>query len=190
MHSLPDYLASHPKKHLIFDFDETLFTLDLPWGTYREVMKRRLWELDPTLPDDPSITAFENTAVRELGEAAARVRWGYSLEFEREYLQGVLEHHELTDFLRYHADTYHYYLWTSNMRATVEPILAEAGLLKLFTSLITKGSVMLTKPEPEGFEKIFKPDQHQREEFLMIGNSSLDRAAAVAAGIDFFLVKH
>jgi phosphoglycolate phosphatase-like HAD superfamily hydrolase len=188
--SLRSYLAENPKKCLVFDFDETIFTLELPWETYFAELRRRLYKLDESLAEIDGIAQFENEAVRRLGAKARAIRDEYSAFFEREYLSEVIEHQDLTDFIRNERENYTYFLWSSNMSSTIEPELARTKLLPLFAQLICKDSVSLIKPDPEGFAQIFDETNFQRKEYLMIGNSHHDKAAAEAAGIDFFLVEH
>ncbi len=198
---LQEFLQIHPKKHLIFDFDETLFTLFLPWEVYFKEIAHKLFELDPSLKTflhGKSLNDVENEAVRRHGEVAVKLRREYAAFFEKEYLRGVEEHHALTDFIRQAsseksadgAPKYHLYLWTTNMLSTVEPVLIKAGLREHFTTLVTKSDIELTKPEPEGFYQIFNSQTQKKEDYLMIGDSSNDAGAAKNAGIEFFQVNH
>lgn len=187
MTTLQQLLQEKPKKHIIFDFDETIFTLDLPWHVYYAEMSLRLHQLDPSLPETHSITELENMAAEKLGMTAQHVRWQYSLEFETEQLKGVEELHDLTDFIRDNSAKYSYYLWTSNMRQTVEPILAKHDLLSLFKKLATKGDVRFTKPSPDGFSLLHEGYNQDLGDWLMVGNSIYDQVAAERAGIDFWM---
>ena len=187
MQTLEQLLAEKPKKYLIFDFDETIFTLDLPWHVYYEEMARRLRELDPSLPESKSINTFENHAVKKLGESAVQVRHQYSTEFESNHLNGVEELTDLTAFIRLHQADYIFYIWSSNMRTTIEPILEKNKMLSIFKQLVTKGDVSLTKPYPDGFKLIFDPASQDKSEWLMIGNSLNDKGAAEEAGIDYWM---
>lgn len=184
---LADYLHSHPKKHLIFDFDETLFTLHLPWHRYYAELARRLHELDLDFPQEKSVTKLENGMTKKWGEKAAKIRWEYSRRFEKDNLRGVSELSDLTNFIRDNHNRYSFFLWTSNMRSTVEPILQKNGLLSYFSKLVTKGDVLLMKPDPEGFGLLFDSKVHKKTDFLMIGNSKNDQRAAQAAGIDYWM---
>jgi phosphoglycolate phosphatase-like HAD superfamily hydrolase len=188
--NLRGYLGEKSKRCLIFDFDETIFTLELPWEVYFAELRERLYELDPSLAEVDGMAKCENEAVRRLGEQAIALKNEYSAFFEREYLAVVTEHTDLTDFIRNERENYTFFLWSSNMRSTIEPELARTKLLPLFAKLVCKDSVSLIKPDPEGFSLIFDELNFRREEYLMIGNSHHDQAAAEAAGIDFFLVKH
>lgn len=197
---LQNYLEDHPKKHLIFDFDETLFTLLLPWEKYIAGLTEKLLQLDPSLKEfthHKTLNDLENEAVRRHDEAAITLRREYSTEFEDSYLQGVEEHKALTNFIREHAHDlnemgtpkYNFYLWTTNMRTTVEPILIKKSMIQYFKQLVTKSEVKLTKPEAEGFYMLFDADTQKKEDFLMIGDSVNDEGAARNVGIEFYSVK-
>ncbi len=188
---LEKFLETHPKKHLIFDFDQTLFTLELPWEVYIKELTAKLLELDSTLEGfaaGKSLNDMENEAVRRHRATALEIRRQYSAQFEKQYLTGVVEHTELTNFIRSNKHDYSFYLWTSNMRETVAPILKEQGMDSLFTKVVTKSDVQFTKPEPEGFEMIFESAYQTKQEYLMIGDSVNDAGAAAQAGIEFFKV--
>lgn len=190
--TLEQYLEKHRKKHLIFDFDETLFTLLLPWEIYLEELHNKIMDFDPNLrgfSHGKVLNAVENEAVRRWGEPMVKLRREYSEYFEKKFYKGVVEHKNITDFLKKKWKKYDCYIWTSNMRSTIEPILVEHDMLKFFKKLVTRSEVELTKPEPEGFYMIFDEKHHKKEDFLMIGDSLNDEGAAKNAGIDFFLVK-
>lgn len=189
--SLQAYLTQHSKKHLIFDFDETIFTLQLPWEVYIKELTQKLIDLDPTLADFSQgkiLNDVENEAVRRLGAQALQIRRAYSEEFETKYLTGVDENTELTSFIANNHEKYDCYVWTSNMRTTILPILEKNNLVDCFKKIVTKSDVSFTKPNPEGFALIFNHSTQKRAEYLMIGDSQNDRGAAQNAGIDFFHV--
>lgn len=190
--TLREYLDVHHKQHLIFDFDETLFTLRLPWEVYINTLTQKLLDLDASLQKfthAKTLNDLENEAVRRHGEQARKLRIEYSGEFEREFLKEVDEHSVYTSFVAENYQKYNCYVWTSNVRATIEPILREHDLLKCFKKLVTKSDLSFTKPDPEGFYQIFNPMFEKKEDFLMIGDSQNDMHAAANAGIDFYSVK-
>lgn len=190
MKSLTDYLQKHPKKNLIFDFDETLFTLELPWHLYLDGLVERIQtNLEPKLHEERGIVALEHQVVKKHGEQAKQLINQWAAIFEKEHLVGVTEHHSLTNFVREQHDQYQIFLWTSNMQSTVRPILKHEGLLDFFEKLVAKDDVRMIKPDPDGFSLIRSEDE-PLENFLMIGDSDNDEGAAKAAGIDFFRVEH
>lgn len=187
MGALENILARKPKKYLIFDFDETLFVLNMPWRKYKREIRKKLEALESDSPRIDGLSNLENQMTIKWGLTAAKIRWEYSSYFEETYFRGARELTDLTDFIRTHHDEYTFYLWTSNMRATVEMVLQKSDLLQYFTQLVTKEDVMLMKPFAEGFEKLYDPKTQKKYEFLMIGNSRDDKQAAAAAGIDYWM---
>jgi phosphoglycolate phosphatase-like HAD superfamily hydrolase len=189
--NLQTYLAENPKKHLIFDFDETLFTLLLPWEKYIKELTQKLLDFDPTLAEFSQgkiLNDVENEAVRRWGEPAMQIRRTYSEQFESTFLTGAEEHSELTAFVKDNHKHFECSIWTSNMRTTIMPILQKNALDQCFKKIVTKSDVSFTKPNPEGFESIFDSSTQKKTEYLMIGDSQNDRGAAQNAEIDFFHV--
>lgn len=182
-----EWAPASSAQDLIFDFDETLFTLHLPWELYYKPVYVECLRLDRTLAQFKyqHMSELENEAVRRLGaDFQARIR-RHSQEFESRRLEGITEHKQITDWIRNQSGDCQIYLWTSNMLSTVAPILTKAGLIGRFASLITKDSVQFLKPNPEGFFHIFDPLTQDRSEFLFVGDSDVDQIAAKEAGIEF-----
>lgn len=191
MSDLIKYLQQHPKKLLIFDFDETLFTLDLPWHIYHQRMGEEMRAFDSGVKEQQTLNDFENLVVQTIGQQAVEKRRAVSLWFEKNYLKGYEEHRYLTNFIRKNYQHYEgMYLWSSNSRETIETILNDTDLTQLFSKIVTKDDVFQTKPNPEGFESFIYSKDKRRSDYLFVGNSANDRAAADSAGIDFFLVNH
>lgn len=174
-------------QHMIFDFDETLFTLHLPWELYYKPVYVECLRLDRSLAQFKyqHISELENEAVSRLGaDFKAWIR-RHSQEFESRRLEGVTEHKQITDWIRQESGDRQIYLWTSNMLSTVAPILTRSGLIGRFTSLITKDSVQFLKPNPEGFFHLFEPLTQDRSEYIFVGDSEVDQIAAREAGVEF-----
>lgn len=185
--SLESFLDSHSKQHIIFDFDVTLFTLHLPWNLYYKEIRDVVHTFDPSIQRTGGINDFENEAVQRCGDDIVKLRQELTLKFESKYLERITEHFDMTNFVRKHHKKYFFYLWTSNMRQTVEPILEEHGLLQHFKKLATKGDVRLTKPFADGFDLLFDSQKDDKSEWLLVGDSSADKGAAKNSGIDFWM---
>lgn len=198
--TLETLLATNPKKYLIFDFDETLFTLHLPWGEYLETTYDLLKTYNAEFFTKEAIsneTNFQliNKFTREFGSAPRDMTLAYAKRFETEKLTGVSPCQRQLDFLDAHGEEYTLFLWTSNCTTTVEPILKEKGYHALFTHIIGRDSVTYCKPDPDGFNQIkeyvvknIDPDATLAD-FLMIGDSNSDEGAAYHSDIDFFRVQ-
>jgi phosphoglycolate phosphatase-like HAD superfamily hydrolase len=186
------YLKQHPKRCIIFDFDGTLFQLDYPWKLFRAELDKKFATIDATLVEDSRevrTILYINEAVKKYGERASTMALDWSEEFERTQLKGVREHGELTSFIRTYYQRYEFFIWSSNMRHTIESLLLENGLEECFKKIITLEDVRLRKPEIEGFGLMFDPTCHQLSDFVMVGDSAYDEEASRRVGIDFVKVE-
>ena len=209
MSDLAAFLDRNPKQHIIFDFDQTLFTLDLPWGDYLdttyELLKNHNDEFytehsDKNATNYELLNAFVRAGMPEIRATADE----YACTFETEELDGVTEHPEITTFIRTNAGNYQFYIWTSNCSKGVRRVLEENKLWQdesgkpYFQVLVSRDTVAYFKPNPDGFSQIAdyaaktaeanNQAQPQLSEFLMVVDSNSDKGAAEAAGIDFFRV--
>lgn len=186
---LRDYLKTHPKTHLIFDLDKTIVDLRLSWNLLDHYIKDYLVKLDPKIYQQYqnsriTVSQMENAYITKYPQSRATIIKNRA-KFETENISDVTVNQSLVDFIK-SAKGYQFFLWSSNMRHTVKLVLAKIGILKKFTRLITRNDVNFLKPDPEGFAKIKDP-RISKENYLMIGDNDLDRQAARAAGIDFYL---
>ncbi|NCN24055.1 MAG: hypothetical protein COU65_04455 [Candidatus Pacebacteria bacterium CG10_big_fil_rev_8_21_14_0_10_42_12] len=194
MDRLSKYLEKNPKKALIFDFDGTLATIQVPWEVYAKEMVPAMEKLSKKhkRADFANTHYFENAVVAEIGEEAAKKRWQICEDFEVNELTGFIEHHEMTNFVRTHSENYAFVIWSSNARVTIEKTLKELDIFQHFSLLVTKTDVWMTKPNPEGFNLFIKQELDtllpgwELEDVLMIGDSLSDSGAAKAVGMDFF----
>lgn len=192
---LRDYIVQHKKTHLIFDFDETLLRLNLPWD-------KCLGEL----PKDPdvassglieqyskgqvSLSELQNRLVERFGRGMYTKICENNERFETTQITGIDTYPELVEFVRdLHSREYIVYLWSSNTKKAVIDALRQIHLDDTFENMATRNDVLLLKPEPAGF--YFLSDKKDNpQDYLMIGNSDNDKRAAKAAGIDFFRIHH
>lgn len=186
---LRDYLKTHPKTHIIFDLDETLVDLKLPQNLLDPYIKDYLVKLDSKIYQkyqngQITVSQMENDYLAKYPHSRTPIIKNRA-KFEAENITDVTVHQALIDFIK-RAQDYQFFLWSSNIRTPVKRVLGEIGIAQKFTKLVTRNDVDFLKPDPEGFAKIKDP-QIPRENYLMVGDNDLDREAARAAGIDFFL---
>lgn len=186
--SLTSFLSLHPKKHLIFDFDATIAKLYVDWGKMLQEIYDRLSEIDPKTmiaytPRSMSYP-FWNAMILKHGAEMKKILESYFVRAESDYLKGVRPNPELIDFLKKN-DNYIYYIWSNNLRKTIEPILKKEGIQNKFKMIVSANDTLFYKPDTAGIEKIITGD---KKDWLMIGDSENDKLAASALGIDFFLV--
>lgn len=187
------YLKQNNKKHIVFDFDETLFTLHLPWVDYKKEMVKKLTQLDPSLylkDENDLLTPLMNIALQKYGQKAKQIINNYSEFFESEHLQNVSMNQEILGFIRGNYMNYNFYIWSSNTSKTIHTILENNGLISFFKKVITQNEVSMLKPFPDGFNQIFDEKTQKKVEFVLIGDSTFDKNAAKNAGIEFLHVKN
>ena len=188
---LTQVLKKGNKKALIFDFDETLFFLILPWEKHRQELVEIAMELG--IPNDkmaPGITTLTNQIISLYGKRGKEKVYQKAKRFEIKDLKEVLVNKELVDFVLVQRHNYEFFIWSSNMSSTIEPVLEQYNLKEVFSRVVTKDKVDLIKPYPDGFYQIHNPDKYKRSDYIMIGDSQHDQMAAERVGIDFFKIKY
>ncbi|MCA9381051.1 HAD family hydrolase [Candidatus Dojkabacteria bacterium] len=192
------FLAENPKKYIIFDFDETLVWMNLPWGLFSEMRHKALSGIGLDHFDSHTKRYLDVDAINELviehGKKVWDIERQMSEDFELNHLDGYEANNNLFDFIKQNKEKYTFYIWSSNTDKGIKKILKEESMLEYFEDIISKDDVELMKPYPDGFYKLIEnlkekgkqiPD---RDEFLFVGNNPRsDRLAAEQAGIDFFL---
>ncbi len=185
---LDDYLPKNNKAYLIFDLDETLCKLLLPWDDYVEGIKIKLIQLDKKLfyeldKNEVSLSDFENNLVSRFGVPVKKLLIDHRIEFETTTLAGMIPNNNLVSFIQNSHD--HMFIWSSNTKPTVSNTLKKLGIFDKFRKIITGEDVMYLKPNSEGFTKIYDTKIFKRK-YLLIGDSNSDKEAAENSGIDFF----
>lgn len=189
IHPLEKYLNSIKKTNLIFDFDETIVRLILPWEKSTDRIKEELIKLDPKPLEDYKkqkigFSELQNTYVLKFGDEALKLFIKDDLDFEREDLIKYLLNDNLIDLIK-KLENYKMAIWSSNTRPTIAKILDELGILNKFTKIVSREDVRLLKPYTEGFEKIYDGDP--KINYLIIGDGRSEQEPAREIGIDFFL---
>lgn len=190
MKALQHYLKTHPKTHLIFDFDETIFELILPWHKWHEFGFSRMRDIDPHLHDGIVNGTVDwhigqNELVQKHGQVAREIIVQNSERFETELLQGVRVNEELVLFIQ--KNNYTQYVWTTNTRPVIERVLRDYSLQDSFKKSVTRSELDYIKPDPSGFT-LLHDDKTPIDNYLFVGDSANDKAAATALGIDFFQI--
>jgi phosphoglycolate phosphatase len=179
------YLQEKNKKHVIFDFDETLCTLRIDWENWRREMDDLFSAYEIRL--DPSKIGYskvQNYCIEKYGAKARSKILEINYKNERDCYSGYELPPITRPLLSLAKAQAKLYIWTSNDIKTVAPILAELEINKLFNKIITRNDVRYIKPDPEGFYLISDKNS-PKSYYLLIGDSSSDSGAAKNAGIDF-----
>lgn len=72
---------------------------------------------------------------------------------------------------------------TARELKTAKGILEEKGLNRYFTQMVSRDCVAVTKPHPEGIQRLMFNSRATPEQTLMVGDHKMDIDAAKAAGI-------
>lgn len=187
---LEQYLAVHKKTHIIFDFDETLFYLLLPWEKCFSLIQDDLVKLDKSFLSlsQGSWSSLQNQLIARFGDTARELIIKNNTAFEMNELRGVEVNNELIPFILSNKE-YTFSIWSSNTKPVIEKVLKEHKVYDKFEHIVTRTDVAMLKPHPEGFSLLYDP-QINKENYLMVGDSQHDFHAAKSAGIDFLEVNY
>jgi len=198
--ALAQYAASNsPKTVLIFDFDETLCHLHLPWGEYVAQVSAYLREIDielfDTLIRQHDLAQVLNQFVELHGDSVWKKEREMALAFESDKLEKAPLNSPVLNWIAANQKTYDFAIWSSNCVPTITNALGSHSIL--FKSIIGKDVVTFTKPKPDGFftikQELAKQGSLNQDvsnlalsNFLMTGNNLIDdKGAAEQSGIDF-----
>jgi HAD superfamily hydrolase (TIGR01549 family) len=188
--NLAEYIKTNNKTHVIFDFDATLFLLVLPWANWKEGLKKELIKIDASIWDEYesgslNIAGLQNKYLKNHGQTVRDFMNNHCESFEMESLEHYEPNTDLLNTLN-ELDYVHKYVWSSNAQPVIKLVLDETGLADKFERIVSRQDVDFIKPMPDGFNLIHDK-KVDKSKYLMVGDSSHDRGAAEAAGIDFYL---
>lgn len=179
---------------IIFDLDETLARVEIPWVEWNR------WLVED-FPDDDLKPLFQDAFAREryvpgtvLNRQLEREDMaefvGRATAYEVEHYRGYTPNEQLAALVSQLSRAgLQFYLWTNNTRPTAERILEEMGVAGHFQGLVTRTEVEYTKPSPDGWRHIHD-GLRPLSEYLFVGDGDNDRLVAEAIGIDFFYIGH
>ena len=191
MQELLVHLTAHPKKHLIFDFDQTLCKLLVDWRHWHENIAKLFQSYEPSFKEDEAthIHVQENYFISKYGPEVKKEIDNICYDAEKNYSQGFVPDRELIAVLPSLKEKYSLSLWSSNDRRTIDSVFRELGLTEYFDPTISVNDVKLIKPDADGFTRLIHPNfNYSLSDYLMIGDSRSDENAAKNSGIDFFNV--
>lgn len=191
--SLESYLESNKKSHLIFDLDETIVHLIMPWERYFDPIKDQLISFDRSLFEgyergEIGLNELEDRYVFRYGKIVKKVLVDNKMKFESENLETVRVNISLIDFIR-DAQGYRLFIWSNNTILTIEKVLEKQKIYDRFSKIVSYNDQYLLKPNPEAFAIIYD-DKIPKEKYLFVGDSLGDRKAAENFGIDFYYVDY
>lgn len=187
--SLGEYLKNHKKTYLIFDFDDTLVHLNLPWDLWEKDIKNEFVKTDKSIyvryqDNQINLSQLMNAYITQHPKLKDLIITN-CLKFEKENLKDFQVNHQLLNLVE-NVKGYQLFLWTSQTKPTVQKVLQKLKIQNKFKRLVTRNDVSLLKPDPEGFYQISDPAISNKQ-YLLIGDSQADQEAAQSVGIDFYL---
>lgn len=176
------------KKRLIFDFDETIFTLHLPWGIFIEKAYQILKDKDEKLflditKSDSRLMSVLNKFILNYPNLKDEID-NWSIEFEDKYLEGYSKNSKAINFIKENKTRFEFFIWSSNTFDAISKVLKQNDLLDIFSNVVTREKVRFLKPEIDGFNLINSQD-FKKLEYLFIGDSTYDSEAASKCEIEF-----
>jgi len=179
-------------RNLIFDLDETLTRLDLPWDEWIEQVTAslptdRAKKLEELLKIDgaPWGEVVNEQIIKDPDFYEQFIK--ICQDFESKYFAHTPYGKLVKALPALKEEGCNLFLWTSNTRQTAERALTEMGTLQFFSQLLTREDVKLGKPHAEGW-KLFTFASQDPASCLMIGDSQNDALAAEAGGISYYKI--
>ncbi len=186
MKALEEYLSKNPKTNLIFDFDETIAMLILPWHKWFEEVADQIKKIDPEIHES-SYPEVHNAFVAKHGDEGLWTSRELNEEFELRNLAGLKANPEVVDLIK-NNKKYVMFVWSSNSEIIIVNALKKLGIENHFKKIVSRSNARFAKPHPQGFELI--DDGTPRKDYLFIGDSFSDSGAAKKLGIDFFKIDY
>ncbi len=188
--SLGQYLKTHKKTHLIFDLDETILELILPWEDWENPIEDELRKIDMYLLKEYrerkiGLNQFQNSIIEKHSEAKKLIIKNNE-DFEKQ-LKDIRINKELADFIK-SSKLFKLYIWSSNSESTIEKVLKKIEIFQKFQKIVSRNNVTFLKPNPEGFGLIWDK-KTPKGKFLFIGDSANDKQVSESIGIDYYQVK-
>lgn len=184
-----NYLKKKGKKHVIFDFDETICELLINWENWCEEMKELASQYGVGLDQSEfGYQKLQNACMEKGGKEVRDKILEINYRNEKEYYSGYELSPIAMPVISLAKKYAKLYIWTSNDCRTVEPVLSELKLSDSFSKIVARNDVNFIKPNSEGFQLLYDKN-NSKSDYLMIGDSEADEGASKDAGIDFINIK-
>lgn len=177
------------KKHLIFDFDETIATLKIDWSNWHSKIAQIIQKFDKTFVYFKGEKVSWSTLLLHIKKYGKRIRdeiVKFDNQYEKENYHGYIVNKSLVDYIRKNNDQKNY-LITNNTQNTVLPILKELEIIDRFKKIITLDDVFYPKPHNEGILKIIDSGI-PLSNYVVVGDSLNDEKIAQSVGVDFIKI--
>lgn len=184
-----DYIRQNNKSHIIFDLDGTICDILIDWNHWEQ----GLLELFYKYNQDPTKTLTnanldQNHNVNKYGKKLLNELKHFIRDYE---LKNTTGFNPIAATLELINQTKHLnlFIWSANSELTITRALKNLGINELFIKCIGRESLIMQKPDPEGFKLIHQLNPNiPLSNYLFVGNAPNDYNAAVNAGIDYINV--
>jgi FMN phosphatase YigB (HAD superfamily) len=192
MEILSKYLKNNPLiKNIIFDFDDTLVSLQLDWENFMQTWPDEVegktgiqFPEGQTQMNHPELV---NALVKKYGREILNADRKIYENFEEDSLTNFQVNDRLIEFIKDNTENLNFYIWSSNTRITIETILNQLQIFELFKKIVSRNDVEYVKPDNDGFAQIANKADSDEDTFLFVGNDLYsDKGAATASMIEFF----
>lgn len=190
---LHNYIIKNQKTHIIFDFDDTIFSMGKGGMLAYKGVCNIVTKVDKSLVNEfenspKQIYNLSNKAIMLYGKTIKKELLSFFNQFESELLDTEKRNNQMINFIKDNHNKYDFSIWSSNTLKLLNHVLKKYNLTSCFSNIIGRDSVDLAKPYPDGFYKIINSSKFIRKDYLMVGDSSGDEQAAINSGIDFFKI--
>ncbi len=196
------------KKHILLDFDETVcdtksFNSQTCYESikkhFSEVERDQVYELQHavrgrTLEDIYSYI-IKNACGVEADETFVKNLVGESMDYQNDNIHTVEMFEGVKIFLEKLVKSGKYVsIVTNRDKATLDKILKHHDMAKYFDNVISCVDLLESlKPDPKAFEIVREKDiklkrNLERENYIYIGDSEVDKKFAQNAGIDYMII--
>lgn len=178
--------------HLIFDFDETIATLQIRWPEWHRQIASVIqnYEADFNAEDAVKLTMYDiHRYINRYGKAFRDDFVAFEQRIETQNYHGFdIVPAGFALLKQAQQEQKQLYLLTSNCRAVVGPVLIELGIKDYFQRIITVDDVANLKPSAMPWQLIAATEAEQqipKAKWLMVGDSASDSGFAATVGINF-----
>ncbi len=190
---LVSHVKKYDKQYIIFDFDKTLFHIQLDWENYFDDIKEMLISNNADILkqyelENISWSEMQNMYVSQYGDSLKDIICENNKRAEKKLFRGVIANEPLLEELT-QIPNCTFYIWSSNVKELIEQVLLEYNIRHLFSKIISRSEVSFLKPKPEGFTLI-NSNNYKPAEFLFVGDSIADEQAAAILDIDFYKIEY
>ncbi len=177
-------------KLIIFDLDETLLRLPVPWDAVKAEVISYGRKEGVEFDEDSHIISLSSAISNTPGHKKAVDSIWRKHEVATLEHTGVERYPKAEEFVRkLRSEGLKLAIASNNCHETIEKALVLAGMREFFNLIVGRDDVLNTKPAPDMLLKIAWKFKLEKKEIIFIGDSDNDMKAANAAGIRFVLAK-